>query len=86
MQTMNKAELEDYRLKLIRNINEIEDEEILKTIGEYIAVMQCPSSADYPYAPTKEELYGIIEQVLEDDRNGRFYTLEEVFEDLGICE
>jgi hypothetical protein len=79
---MNEAELNAYRLKLIRNISEIEDEEILKTIGEYIATMQCPSSADYPYAPTKEELHRIIEQVLEDDRNGLFITMEELEEDM----
>lgn len=74
---MNKAELDAYRNKLIRNICDIEDEEILKTIGEYIASVKCPTTADYPFAPSKEELHSIIEQVLEDDRNERFITLDE---------
>ncbi|NDV81639.1 hypothetical protein [Bacteroides sp. 51] len=81
---MNKAELEALRHKLIRNINEIEDEEVLQNIGEYLASVKCPTTADYPFAPSKEELHSIIEQVLEDDRNGRFYTSEEVFGKLGI--
>lgn len=79
---MNKAELDAYRNKLIRNICDIEDEEILKTIGEYIASVKCPTAADYPFAPSKEELHSIIEEVLEDDRNGRFITMEELEEEM----
>ncbi len=79
---MNKAELDAIRLKLIRNISEIEDEEVLRNIGNYLAMVKCPSAADYPYAPTKEELHSIIEEVLEDDRNGKFITIEELTEEM----
>lgn len=79
---MNQAKLDALRLKLIRNISEIEDEEVLSTISHYISTMKTPSARDYPYAPSKEELHRIIEEVLEDDRNGKFITLEELEEEM----
>ncbi len=81
---MNKAELDAIKLKLIRNISEIEDEEILQNIGNYLAAVKCPQVADYPFAPSKEELHSIIEQVLEDDRNGKFITMEELMEEMKL--
>lgn len=36
IQTMNSVEFEIYRLKLIRIISEIDDEEILKAVSKYI--------------------------------------------------
>jgi len=79
---MNQAKLDALRLKLIRNISEIEDEEVLSTISHYIATMKSPSARNYPYAPSKEELHRIIEEVLEDERNGKFITLEELREEM----
>jgi len=58
----------------------MENEELLDKIEQMILVENNPSSypKDYPFAPSKEKLHSIIEQVLEDDRNGLMLDGEEV--------
>jgi len=74
------SQLDARRLNIIRQITEIENEDMLGNIEEYIARNRKnlhESARNYPYAPSKEELHSIIEQVLEDDRNGLFVDGEE---------
>jgi len=58
----------------------MENEELLDKIEQIILVENDFSSypKDYPFAPSKEKLHSIIEQVLEDDRNGLMFDGEEV--------
>lgn len=76
-----KTELDARRFNLIRRITEIEDEELLESIEYFIAMKSevNVNHVNYPYAPTRNELRSIIEEVLEQDRNGEFID-GEVFE------
>ena len=74
-----RTKLDARRFEIIRRITEIEDIELLNSIDQFIDINSVPYAApeDYPYAPNKDELRSIIEQVLEDDRNGLFMDGEE---------
>ena len=80
MNTYEQNELNARRLNLIRRISEMENEELLDKIEQMITHENSFSSfpEDYPFAPSKEKLHSIIEQVLEDDRNGLMIDGEEV--------
>ena len=79
MDTYKQNELDTRRMNLIRCISEIENEELLDKIEQVITRENSFSSfpEDYPFAPSKEKLHSIIEQVLEDDRNGLFTSAED---------
>lgn len=75
-----RTELDARRFEIIRRITEIEDIELLNGIDQFIDIKSVGRTAvtdNYPYAPSKDELRSIIEQVLEDDRNGLFVDGEE---------
>ena len=72
MDTNKQKDLDARRFNLIRRISEIENEELLEKI-EMAVIHESEAfsiPANYPFAPSKEKLHSIIEQVLEDDRNG----------------
>lgn len=81
-----RAELDARRFEIIRRITEIQDMELLNSIDQFIDINSVPytTSGDYPYAPSKDELRSIIEQVLEDDRNGLFMDGEEADRELEV--
>lgn len=80
---MNKrTELDARRFKLIQAITEMDDECMIENLELYLTKQLNRSlpGKNYPFAPSNEELHRIIEQVLEDDRNGLFTDGEEFFE------
>jgi len=79
--------LDTRRLNLIRQISEIENEETLRSIESFIARRRADleeSLRNYPFAPSKEELHAIIEQVLEEDRLGLFTDGEEAEREMQL--
>ncbi len=81
-----RTELDARRFEIIRRITEIEDIELLNGIDQFIDINSVRHTApdNYPYAPSKDELRSIIEQVLEDDRNGLFMDGEEADRELEL--
>lgn len=82
---MSKESLNRRRSDLIKLITEIEDEDLLISIEDQIfeykedkevSMESIPKLLQFP---SKEKLHGLIEQVLEDDRNGRMIDGEDFF-------
>ncbi|WP_455621326.1 hypothetical protein [Parabacteroides sp.] len=90
---MSEYSIQRRRADLIKQINEIDDEELLISLEDQIFEYKEDRTSGIPIPeilrfPSKEKLHGMIEQVLEDDRNGRMIDGEEMFrqleEELGI--
>lgn len=75
------------REDLIKQINEIEDEDLLISLEDKIFAYQ-QGEREVVSAPESlrihsvEHFHSLIEQVLEDDRNGRMIDADEVFAEL----
>lgn len=74
------------REDLIKQINQIEDEELLISLEDKIfAYQQRYQSLSSPKSfqiHSVEQFRSMIEQVLEDDRNGKMLDADEVFAEL----
>lgn len=92
---MSEQSLQRRRADLIKQINEITDEDFLISLEDSIYAYQEDSYSSNAVTmpeilcfPSKEKLHSMINQVLEDDRNGRMLDGEEMFrqleEELGI--
>lgn len=82
---MSEQSLHRRRADLIRQINEIEDEELLVSLEDQIFAYNEERATDARPIPdilrfpSTEKLHAMIDQVLEDDRNGRMIDGDEFF-------
>lgn len=85
---MTYAELQARKAELIRYIeDEVYNEQQLASFEAIVMELEggMPRGnypENYPFAPSKDGLKKIIEQVLEDDRMGLFITDEELTEEM----
>ena len=75
------------REDLIKQISQIEDEELLITLEDQIftyrqGAQEALSSPESLKIHSVEHFRSLIDQVLEDDRNGRMQDADEVFAEL----
>ncbi|WP_455632223.1 hypothetical protein [Parabacteroides sp.] len=77
----------ELRLSLIEQLTRIDDEKLLTRIKNLISKsMETREKVRYPAQMTLEELEVVLEKSLEDFKNGRYMTTEQLRKRHPLCE
>ena len=81
---MRDADIDARRQAIINRLNRIEDEHILDSIEECLCYWEQENKLALLHVSSKSELCSMIDQVLEDDREGRMTDIENFYQEMDL--